>query len=315
MKRKKLINRFLNVFGIELSRVNTGIFKNDYFDIPKPDISIKDGQVYFKKLSLTLPIKSARPLIEGYQYAIKIVENLKGKFLYKNNELIAEIEEIRFFINEADELFIINEVFVENCYNIILPETNIIAIDIGMNVGITSLYLSAKKNVQKIYSYELFPPTFEHAVKNISLNPTGKKIIPHSYGWGSQNETLNLEYSAEEKGRMGLLGLPADRKFKSTLLQSVEIKKASDELTRLIEQNNEKMIVCKMDCEGAEYDIIEDLASNNLLEKIAVYMIEWHFKDPRVICDMLEKKDFVVFCLTFQSNDSGLIYAVKKNIN
>lgn len=310
--RKKIINRILNLIGFEIKKVNTGIFKKRIWSIPKSDYKIDKKKICFFKLSLELPINQASPLIDGYHHAINIVEKVNGKFTYYNESIVVEIDGIKFFVNDVEELFILNEIFIEGCYNFMLDELNIVAIDIGMNVGIASLFFANKKNVKKVYSYELFPYTYNLAIKNIQLNLTREKIISHSFGLGSYSNIEKLEYSIKEKGRMGLYGLPVERKYEKKILQDVQIIKASTEIEKIISENKNAYFVCKVDCEGAEFDIIKDLEENQQLDKINLYMIEWHYRNPIFIIELLKRNGFIIFYTLFQTGISGMIYAVKR---
>lgn len=208
-------------------------------------------------------------------------------------------------------LLIISEVFANGSYNIINSIPDMVVIDIGMNVATTSLFFASKKNVSKIYSYELFPITYEIALKNIMANPFGNKIIPQKYGLGKEDGKLVLPYSTKQKGRMGLNGLPKDNQYNNFTMQEVFLKKVSNEIKEIVSKNEGKYIVCKIDCEGAEYEIIEDLYNNSLINKIDAYMIEWHYKKPDTILEALQKNNFTIFYSTFTSDDSGMIYATK----
>ena len=60
-----------------------------------------------------------------------------------------------------------------------------------------------------------------------------------------------------------------------------------------------------MDCEGAEYEIFENLSESNLLGKIDVLIIEWHDKGAKSIENTLLKFGFNVF-----SRDLGPISGI-----
>ncbi len=94
-----------------------------------------------------------------------------------------------------------------------------------MNVATTSLFFSSKKNVEKIYSYELFPATYENALKNIKANSFGHKILPHQYGLGKEDAKRVLPYSTKQKGRMGINGLAKDNGYNDVTMQEVFIKR------------------------------------------------------------------------------------------
>lgn len=311
---KKLITKAFSILNNHKSHVPA--IPEGFAYIPPGDYRIEGDYIFFKKLSLQIPIKQADPLITGYSYAIVLVEKANGLFSYTNNQLLLCVAGLQFIIHDFEELFILKEVLAEGCYNIFSPSTNIVAIDIGMNVAVTSLFLSAKENIEKVYGFELFRPTFELALKNIALNITGRKIIPVPYGLGKENKSMILPYSTERKGRMGLFGIQENSNVSHTTMQETEVRSASVEIGKIIAAHPHQRIMCKIDCEGAEYEIIGDLNEKNILNKVHTYMIEWHFRKPDTLLDIFTKNGYTLICLTHtNTNDfTGMLYAVRDDI-
>ena len=65
--------------------------------------------------------------------------------------------------------------------------------------------------------------------------------------------------------------------YKSNPHKAIDIKivRATDLIKRALE-NNYKTIVVKMDIEGAEYDVLEDLIKSGFIEKISHLYVEFH---------------------------------------
>ena len=66
-----------------------------------------------------------------------------------------------------------------------------------------------------------------------------------------------------------------------------------------------------MDCEGAEYEVLEDLSATGTLKNVDLIMIEWHDKGAQIIEELLINSGFNFFARDLGSI-SGLIYAYKK---
>ncbi len=141
------------------------------------------------------------------RYADALQKDQNAVFLLEGDKLYADVKGLRFHLETKEELYILNEVFVKGDYAFENNE-EFVFIDIGMNVAITSLYFSAKPNCKKIYSFEPFEDTYKQALYNISLNEQGKKITAFNYGLGSSERTLEVDYLPEQKGSMGIGGVP-----------------------------------------------------------------------------------------------------------
>lgn len=235
----------------------------------------------------------------------------------KDEKPCIQINDLKFKINDREELFILSEVFIEGAYNLIsATEKRVALIDIGMNVGITSLFYAAQNNVDKVFSFEPFQPTFNMALKNFQLNEAyANKIQPNNFGLAKEAGELLVSYSLEQKGRMGLNGVPTDSNIIATNVsnQSIILKPVNDEFIKIKEKVRNHFVVCKIDCEGAEFEIMDSLFSSGEMLLPDVYFIEWHYKTPDDIVSKLFAGKYDVINTTFKSQNSGMIYAMKNN--
>jgi FkbM family methyltransferase len=192
-----------------------------------------------------------------------------------------------------------------------LADEKFAVIDIGLNIGLTSLYLSQKKEVTQVYGFEPFKETFRQAEENLKLNPElAKKISIFNFGLGNRNETKTLHYNPEKPGMMSTVvdRFPTDN---TETNETIEIRKASEVLLPIIEQHSEN-IMLKMDCEGAEHYILPDLAVSGVLQKIKIIIMEWHVNNPEFYVRLLRSNGFTVFCTHEIVNYQGIIRAVRQ---
>ena len=207
-------------------------------------------------------------------------------------------------------MFILNEIFIENIYNIELNE-NFSFIDIGMNVGFTSLFFANKKNCINVFSFEPFKKTYDLALKNLSINKFSSKINAFDYGLGFPERVLEVEYNENFKGSMGINGLAEyieDGSQKE--LAQLYIKDVSNVIEKYKHNFSDKKIV-KIDCEGSEYEIFDQLDKNNQITTFDYYLIEWHIKGPKQITDILLKYNYKIISFNESADDIGMIYAFK----
>ncbi len=317
MKLKNFIHSFFRFFGLKFERTVSS-FGNGLavYNIPREVYETKNGNIHFKELDLTIPLKKASPVLKRYANAVALARN--GGFTFyvnKNGEIHASNHHVRFRINDEEEIFILTEVFLEGAYNLITPPARKIAlIDIGMNVGVTSLFFASRDNVDKVYSFEPFTPTFEMAMENIKLNKAlSKKITANNYGLAREERLLEVSYSTEQKGRMGINGLPNtdDYVLGDVSRQTMKVKSAAGEIARIQHDIKEHFVVCKIDTEGAEYEIVDSLYEAGLLSIANIYFIEWHEIKPTDIVTKLRDCDYYVVETAFRTANSGMIYAIR----
>ncbi len=88
---------------------------------------------------------------------------------------------------------------------------------------------------------------------------------------------------------------------------------ASSPLSVLIlEENKNKHIIVKCDCEGAEFEIFERLNEEQLIGKIDIVLMEFHFEKPDKLINILTENGFVAQVKRGSSkSQTGYIFAVR----
>lgn len=222
-----------------------------------------------------------------------------------------EVGGLHFVVQTAEELYILNEIFVNGIYNL-RSDGQVVVWDIGMNVGLASLYFASRPEVVQVVSYEPFAPTYRQALKNIGLNPeAGRKITPFNFGVGDSERSVRVAYRYDIKGSVGINGLPEDAGDHGATQERLDIKPAAAVLEEITAAHPGREIVAKVDCEGAEYEIIRNLADARRLTQIQAFVIEWHAHGPDEIVGLLADAGFTTVSLLPQSTGTGMIYAVR----
>lgn len=182
-------------------------------------------------------------------------------------------------------LFVFEEIFTKNSY--ISPKLyeyeEFVLFDVGMHRGYASLAIGQMDSCKAVYGFEIDLDTFEFAKENFALNPQiAKKIHPNQFGLSNSDEDVDIYVIPMSDGRTttedNVAHLNQSERDKYTLTKKSQIKKASTVLNQIIETNNiTSKIVLKIDTEGAEYKILEDLYNSGVLNKIDLLMGECHF--------------------------------------
>lgn len=291
---KNIIKKLLNGLGFQISRLpqNNSLAQDELFEV----------------LGFSVDEKQRDFLMRGKNFLMNLKAN-NATFESINNKLVIQIDGLKFSINSWEELLILNEVFIEGIYNY-KSEDEFILFDIGMNVGITSLYFSKNEKCSAIFAFEPFSKTREFAKENFSLNHTSSKIKVFDFGLGFPERKIKVNYNEEFKGSVGINGVAEYINVEDKDVFELEIRDVAENILQNSIDNN-KNIILKIDCEGAEYEIINRLKAQNVLSKISCLMIEWHVNGPNQIVDTLLSENFKIFSFNENSKTIGMIYAVK----
>ena len=293
---KKYIYRLINKLGYKIENRQHILDKEmsylNKFNVEKNIDLLYRARVYVKKINQFYPDLKIKNHLEGFVFSFS---------------------DVAIFVESPEEIFIISEVFVEFDYNFSSTQ-NCIVIDIGANIGISSLFFSRLKCVEKIYSFEPVPETYQQAKNNLSLNESINKVVQlNNFGLGKNNRSEVFIFNKEMKGNTGVRGLlsPSYAANSNNFIEvEVSIRDVSEVFSQICNENKGKKVVVKMDCEGAEYEIFENLSNSNVLSTIDVFMIEWHDKGALEIEKALQNANFNCFSRNLGPK-SGMIYAYK----
>jgi FkbM family methyltransferase len=272
------------------------------------------GELSVKETDITLVFGKTDFLLSG----LSLVRDLQSRpdtsfTMYGEGQVLLTVGDVKLLVSCWEELFIAHEVFYRGVYNLSVDQ-HFSVIDVGMNTGTTALFHAVNPWCTHVSGFELFTPTAHRAKQNLALNPEiAEKITMYEYGLGAEDQSLELEYFPDLKGSVGTAGLPsyahpAGAKPKSHKVTAV-VRSAGPVIERLVREACTGLLVCKLDCEGSEYDIMRTLAEGDLLQKVSVFMIEWHLRGPKEIKDILIANGFT--CLSFDEHAQthGMLYA------
>jgi hypothetical protein len=97
--------------------------------------------------------------------------------------VIVDFMGVKALVKNREEFQLIEEIFRCNSYKF-ATDQNVCVIDVGMNVGLASLYFAKMPEVQVVHAFEPFYRPFARALENFALNPElSSKIRPNPSGW------------------------------------------------------------------------------------------------------------------------------------
>ena len=212
---------------------------------------------------------------------LNLINNISNWYLHPMNKLgLAKGDNLLFIAKNNIKIDVpkrlhheFKEIFMENAYSIGLKKTiknNPTIIDIGANVGFFSLFALSKYPTCTVYSYEPIYYNFQQLIRNKELNIT-KKINCFNKAVCGYNGKIELNFEKTDSFTTS-----------ATIIDNTghdnrnAIEVSCLTLSEIFKENNlNKCDLLKIDCEGAEYDILFN-TPEEILNKIDQMAIEIH---------------------------------------
>ena len=172
-----------------------------------------------------------------------------------------------------------SEIFLFGSWNFVPAKKHCVVFDIGMNTGLASIFFASRTYVDSVYGFEPFPKTYQRAMENIRLNSADirKKIIAYNVGLGKCKKNISAMYDESYTTNMRTDGIAIEMHGTPERVEDIRIENASEFLSRiLVNISKDVALILKIDCEGAEYEILEALREDNLLKRFSIVMMETH---------------------------------------
>jgi len=275
-KLDQLINEF-NQFNRNLENFN--------IDKTSTDHNLKKGYFFKGKEKLLEEFFKDTYIDTDFVYEMCIYNNISFLTILPNKNRIYLKTKDGIILATNQNLFVLKEIFTQNSY--LSPKLyeyeEFIFFDIGMHRGYASLAIGQMDSCKAVYGFEIDLNTFNFAQENFALNPRiARKINSYQFGLSDSDKEVNICSIPLSDGRTtiedNLLNLNPSERDKYTLTKRAKIKKASKVLNQIIEKENiTSKIVLKIDTEGAEYEILDDLYHSGILNKIDLIMGECHY--------------------------------------
>ncbi len=224
----------------------------------------------------------------------------------KNLEILMK-KEYRDHPETFIEMFI-GEPYLKNLPDSIREKNKPIVIDIGAHIGLFSLYAYAELISPHIYAYEPDPGNFRMLKRNIAINNLSDTIKPFNVAVGDNgilrffSSSISSMSAAREVRNLGMHAGTG----KYINVRSISITKILNKFKHID--------ILKMDCEGSEWKIIEEMSTKRLnISYICMEYHEFSGRKKEYIGRTLAKKGYKIH-LRDKDNDKsgGILIAVKK---
>lgn len=229
-------------------------------------------------------------------------------FEIQDDCVLATMDDIRIALRHSSDFVAFEEIYLRNTYDFFYRARPAVAIDIGMNIGLASLWLAHEENIERVYAFEPFPETFQQAKENLARNPAlARKIHAENIALSDCEGTRALGYRKDFPGGMSIFG----EEDAAGDAQSIVIKKAGDVLCPIFAAEKDHDIFVKIDCEGSEYEILDDLERAGILDVPKVYVMETHLGREQELLERLRRHGYAYFDQYDGRGGLGALYAVK----
>ena len=160
--------------------------------------------------------------------------------------------------------YLFQEIFVDACYCFRTESRMPVIVDCGSNIGMSVLFFKKLYPTARIVAFEPDPSTFAILSKNVSQNGLAD-IELHQVALG---DTDGMAEFYRGTGAGGLI--------MSLMKERLADGKINVPVRRLSQFINEDVDLLKLDIEGAEDQVMSDLASNGKLNLIGQIHLEYH---------------------------------------
>jgi len=206
---------------------------------------------------------------------------------------------------DKDPALSLYEIFITKIYDKFFEvNKGDVVIDIGGNLGLFSYY-SLCKGAKQVYCFEPSPQSYNCINENFNF----LNLIVEQSAVGAKDGEVTFNINPESSINSSMFA--SDENSQTITCKSIN-------LNNYIKNNNiEKIDYLKIDCEGAEYEIIESLDEHYLTNNINKICLEYHLNKNGEIHTILNKLKKCGFNVNFeygdyQINDElGIIYAHK----
>ncbi len=251
---------------------------------------------YILRFSLNIPEIVIR-LKNWYLFLTGYFKPYSGQIRFRNNLILN--------VDSKSDLSSISVIFFKKEYGLISSNSTIL--DIGANKGYFSIYAAEKSKNSIIYSFEPVKTNFSILKKNIHENGFDQRIQPVNIALAGKTEKRNISLKSS---------IEASLIFKNNF-QNKEVVSCLSFNDMYSKYNLKLVDLIKMDCEGAEYEILYN-TDKDVLYNINEIRMEYHnidneFCNIECLNSYMKKKEFIIKKFEPFNENIGIIWFKNKN--
>jgi FkbM family methyltransferase len=263
-------------------------------------------------------LKAVRYYLKSLFLMVTRVKNwsiLLPVFLRKPNGRISLLRlkrpPVQMWVRGAMDAWSVKETFLDAFYTRygVPVENGWKVVDIGAGIGDFAIYAAWTRPETVVLAFEPFPGSYRLLAKNLSANHLTNIEIFQIAVWGSDGE-LQLDLSSGEPLQIAsMTGAHEEVHSAAIAVPAMSLQSLMDQ------QKLDRIDLLKLDCEGAEYEILMK-APASILENIERMIMEYHdlneTANHKVLSAFLESQGYrVQLTRNFVHDNIGYLYALR----
>ncbi len=214
-------------------------------------------------------LKSIFELLFGFRDPLQLIKIFLGSDLPRKLHVQLISPPLKLTVRGKMDIWSVKETFIDRFYTRYgcAPGKGWTIVDIGAAIGEFSLLVAAYDPAASIFAYEPFPESVEIFRENIAANGIRNITLIPKAVWKTDT-TLQLDFSLQEP-----LQITSNETGEQ---ESRQVKVQAISLQEVLRSNQLKSVdLVKLDCEGAEFDIL--LGSKpEIVKKFKRIVMEYH---------------------------------------
>jgi FkbM family methyltransferase len=148
-----------------------------------------------------------------------------------------------------------------------------VVVDIGGNHGFYSCY--AARLGAKVLAFEPVPVLFQYLEKNVKENGLAERVVARCCGVSDRPGRMEMVLSDALGGGMNTIVGEFAERMKIEVSEKIQVMLTTfDDI--LAENRVDRVRICKLDCEGAEWMILKAMNADTAA-KVDAFVIEYHW--------------------------------------
>jgi len=261
--------------------------------------------------------KSIFELLTGFENWAEVVgvylgmDNNTTKEPGHTTRLVRLRQGLQFKVRGKMDIWSLKEALIDRFYEAqgFEPQDGWTVVDIGAGIGEFTLYAAADNPTSRVIACEPFPESYALLCENLALNAVMNVQCCQKAVW-SQTGRLQLDLSGGEPLQLISQAAKMDGDIPGTI--QVDCLSLADVIT---ENTLNRIDLLKLDCEGAEYNIL--LGSEpDTLARIQRIVMEYHDNGPHnhtELVELLQRQGYQVRTIPNQVHaELGYLFALRQ---